>query len=94
MTRYVTVVRYYETHSIRSGAGLVRDSRTGLHVRPYLEEVEGVLGYEPGDTMTDKLSGLPRWVSDLLRWQVLGNVIDVRPLTHIFAHLPALPSLF
>jgi hypothetical protein len=91
MTRYVTVVRYYETHSIRSGAGLVRDLLTGLPVRPYLEEIEGILGYQPGDTMTEKLARMPQWRSDMTRWGVLGNVIDVRALTHIFTHLPAFP---
>ena len=93
MTRYVTVVRAYDTHSIRDGPGLVLDRRTGIPTRPFVEEVEQILGYEVGDTFPPELRQLPKWQSDRIRLAVLGNVIDVRALTHIFSLLPAQPSL-
>jgi hypothetical protein len=92
MTRYVTVVRAYETHSIREGPGLVLDRELGLQVRPYVEEVERILGYEVGDTLSPDLQEMPKWQSDRIRLAVLGNVIDVRVLTHIFSFLPNQPS--
>ena len=93
MTRYVTVVRAYDTHSIRDGPGLVLDRRSGIPTRPFPEEVEQILGYEAGDTLPPTFHALPKWVSDRVRLAALGNVIDVRALTHILSRLPAEPSL-
>ena len=73
--------------------GLVLDRRTGIPTRPFVEEVERILGYEAGDTFPPELRELPKWQSDRIRLAVLGNVIDVRALTHIFSRLPAQTTL-
>jgi hypothetical protein len=61
------VVRAYETQSIREGPGLLLDRESGHEVRPYVEEVERILGYEVGDTLSPALQEMPKWQSDMIR---------------------------
>jgi len=91
MTKYVTAVRRWETHNIRDGSGLVRVRGTSRFVRPRVEELERILGFQRGDTLTPGLRMLPKFASDLIRWGVLGNCIDANALTHVFSFLPSLP---
>ena len=91
MSKYVTAVRRWLTHNIEDGSGLVQVRGTSRHVRPRVEELEQILGFQRGDTETPSLRALPRFASDLIRWGVLGNCIDVNALTYIFSFLPSLP---
>ena len=92
MEKYVTAVRFWDTHSIRDGSGLVemRESR-GVFVRMRVEELEVVLGFAEGDTAAPEIMALPRFASECIRWGVLGNCIDANALTFVFSHLPDLP---
>ena len=91
MAKYVTAVRRWETHSIKDGSGLVRVVGSGAHVRPRVEELEVILGFEEGDTAAPEIMSYPRYASDVLRWAALGNCIDANALAYIFSFLPLFP---
>ena len=97
MVRYVTAVRFYETHSIRDGAGLVEIRRPGSfrgppeYERPSIGELERIMGFNTGDTDAPQLQALHEWARDVLRWGVLGNCIDANVLTYIMGFLPPSP---
>ena len=91
MAKYVTAVRRWETHNIKDGSGLVRVVGSGAHVRPRVEGLEVILGFEEGDTAAPEIMSYPRYASDVLRWAALGNCIDANALAYIFSFLPLFP---
>jgi len=91
MRRYHTVDRRHHRQSIRDGSGLVAIVNSpGIFERPRLEEIERILGFQAGDTNAPGLQ--PEWSRTTLRWNVLGDCVDVRAMAHILNVLPWSPE--
>ena len=91
MRRYHTVDRRHHRQSIRDGSGLVAIVNSpGIFERPRLEEIERILGFQAGDTNAPGLQ--PEWSRTTLRWNVLGDCVDVRAIAHILNVLPWSPE--
>ena len=91
MRRYHTVDRRHHRQSIRDEAGLVAIVNSpGRLKRPRVEENKRILGFQAGDTNAPGLQ--PEWSRTTLRWNVLGDCVDVRAMAHILNVLPWSPE--